>query len=230
MTTDILQAVFKCNLNKLKRLLPDRIRVNQEIPGTEGCTPLHLVVGIENIPESHDELTPVHIAAMWNNCFELEKLLQNGGNPWLTDNENKNSFDLAINNYAYDTYQLLHRYLAEDKLNFRSSSSKSSTKSLDCKEHVSYHETFHDDFANSTFYSANENFPVFFSSTDDESGNFLQNVSRILKKHLLKNENLDQEFSQMNLTKNINYDIPKDEKQPIFFNNTEANLFVFKFK
>ncbi|GIX81739.1 ankyrin repeat and LEM domain-containing protein 1 [Caerostris extrusa] len=27
----------------------------------------------------------------------------------------------------------------------------------------------------------------------------------------------------MNLTKNINYDIPKDEKQPIFFNNAEAN-------
>ncbi|GFX28445.1 ankyrin repeat and LEM domain-containing protein 1 [Trichonephila clavipes] len=46
--TNMLEAVFNCDLNKLKALLNEK-NVNYEIPGTEGCTPLHLVVGIENV-------------------------------------------------------------------------------------------------------------------------------------------------------------------------------------
>lgn len=56
---------------------------------------------------------------MWNRCFQLEKLLQEGGDPWLTDNENKNSFDMAADNRSYEAYQLLNLYHAAGKLNFK---------------------------------------------------------------------------------------------------------------
>ncbi|GBN42433.1 Ankyrin repeat and LEM domain-containing protein 1 [Araneus ventricosus] len=244
--TDILEAVFNCDLNRLKILLSDTSKVNDEIPGTEGCTPLHLIVGIENVTgkedvlsflldiganpnaRSHDDLTPVHIAAMWNNCFELEKLLQKGGNPWLTDNENKNSFDLAINNYAYEAYQLLHRYLAEDKLNFRNSTCKSTPKPVDSKEYVSRQTNVQDDndIVSPSFFSANENCPVLFSSTDDETGDFFQNVSRILKKSIMKNQNPEQEISPINFTANINDNkIPANEKELDLLNDSDSTFY-----
>ncbi|GFS40222.1 ankyrin repeat and LEM domain-containing protein 1 [Nephila pilipes] len=239
--TNMLEAVFNCDLNKLKALLNGR-NVNNEIPGTDGCTPLHLVVGIENISgkeavlsylldigadpnaRSYDDLTPVHIAAMWNNCSELEKLLKNGGNPWLTDNENKNSFDLAIDNYAYETYQLLHRYLAEDKLNFRNKSSKANDKLMECKEQM-YQNAIHDEFVNSSFLSANEYFPVLFSSTDDESGGFFHNVSRILKKKLLKSQNPEQDLTQKNLTANINDKLTTETKGLDLLSDTDTSYY-----
>lgn len=56
---------------------------------------------------------------MWNRCFQLEKLLQEGGDPWLTDNDNKNSFDMAADNRSYEAYQLLNIYHAAGKLNFK---------------------------------------------------------------------------------------------------------------
>lgn len=56
---------------------------------------------------------------MWNRCFQLEKLLQEGGDPWLTDSENKNSFDMAADNRSYEAYQLLNIYHAAGKLNFK---------------------------------------------------------------------------------------------------------------
>lgn len=56
---------------------------------------------------------------MWNRCYQLEKLLQEGGDPWLTDNENKNSFDMAADNQSYEAYQLLNIYHAAGKLNFK---------------------------------------------------------------------------------------------------------------
>ncbi|KAF8794677.1 ankyrin repeat and LEM domain-containing protein 1-like [Argiope bruennichi] len=243
--TDILEAVFNCDLNKLKTLLSDTRKVNDEIPGTEGCTPLHLIVGIENVSgkedvlsflldnganpnaRSHDDLTPVHIAAMWNNCYELEKLLQNGGNPWLTDNENKNSFDLAINNYAYEAYQLLHRYLAEDKLNFRNSTCKSGAKPVDSKEYVSQKKNVPvaDDIISSSLFSTNENFPVLFSSNDDESGDFFQNVSRILKKSVLKNQNPEIEISPKNFTTYTNDNIPAHEKEIDLLNDSDLTFY-----
>lgn len=56
---------------------------------------------------------------MWDRCFQLEKLLQHGGNPWLTDDDNKNGFDMAADNNCYEAYQLLNNYLAENKFNFK---------------------------------------------------------------------------------------------------------------
>ncbi|KAG8177189.1 hypothetical protein JTE90_027691 [Oedothorax gibbosus] len=201
----ILDAIFNCDLRKLKVLLIDKEKINNIIPGTEGCTPLHLIVGVEDTLEkdqvltyflkigadpnarSYDYLTPVHIAAMWNNCWELEKLLQSGGNPWLTDNEKKNAFDLAINNHAYDAYQLLHKYLAEDKLNFRTNIKLPQT-STPCygKENNHLNDAMiKDTKAHSRYFSTHEHLPLYFSSTDEES--FI-NVSRILKKDLTKSQ------------------------------------------
>ncbi|GFY49987.1 ankyrin repeat and LEM domain-containing protein 1 [Trichonephila inaurata madagascariensis] len=161
---------------------------------------------------------------MWNNCSELDKLLQNGGNPWLTDNENKNSFDLAIDNSAYEAYQLLHRYLAEDKLNFRHKSSKASDKFMECEEHM-YKKPLDEDFMNSSFFSAKEYFPVLFSSTEDESGDFFHNVSRILKKKLLKNQNPDQDLTQKNLTVNINDKLTTENKGLDLLSDTDTSYY-----
>lgn len=135
---------------------------------------------------SYENLTPVHIAAMWDNCYELEKLLQHGGNPWLTDNENKNSFDMAADNYAYGAFQLLNIYLAEDKLNFKSvrhepeSPIKAGADFAECVGG----EIVEDSklFSNTSFMTANENFPVILSSTDEESDDLVLNMSKYLKR------------------------------------------------
>ncbi|XP_035234047.1 uncharacterized protein LOC118205882 [Stegodyphus dumicola] len=196
---EFLEAIFNCDIKKLKNLFDNGYDINCTIPGTDGCTPLHIAVGIE-IPQgkeqmlsyllemgadpnarSHDALTPVHIAAMWNNCQELELLLKRRGNPWLTDNENKNSFDLAIDNNAYEAYQLLNKYLSEDKLNFNTKKNSNNNavpphfnKSLrnekvECKSKGPY------------FCTANDNFPLLLSSTEDDS-DFAINVSKFLKR------------------------------------------------
>lgn len=124
---------------------------------------------------------------MWNNCSELEKLLQSGGNPWLTDNENKNAFDLAINNHAYEAYQLLHKYLSEDKLNFRVRVTPSITTPSYCKQNNTLNTgMIKDTKICSRYFSAHENFPLYFSSSDEESAESFLNVSRILKKDLTK--------------------------------------------
>lgn len=133
---ELLNCFLACDLERLKVLLKTT-GINSRVPGTDGFTPLHVVAGIDSFSSkeiimsylldngadpnarSDENLTPVHIAAMWDRCFQLEKLLQHGGNPWLTDDNNKNSFDMACDNHCYEAEQLLNIYLAENKFNFK---------------------------------------------------------------------------------------------------------------
>ncbi|XP_042895711.1 ankyrin repeat and LEM domain-containing protein 1 isoform X2 [Parasteatoda tepidariorum] len=185
--SDLLQAIFECDLGILINFLNGGENVNCKVPGTEGCTILHIVVGMKKHARkdellsyllemgadpnarSKEDLTPVHIASMWNNYTELEKLLQNKGNPWLVDNENKNAFDLAADHHSYESYQILNRYHSENKLNFRSVADKTQNQ-----------------LNNSTvFHTVDEHFSFLFSNSneDEESRSYLLNVSKILRKN-----------------------------------------------
>ncbi|XP_054715030.1 ankyrin repeat and LEM domain-containing protein 1-like [Uloborus diversus] len=205
--TEILEVILSCDLKKLKSLVERGLDINCQIPGTEGCTPLHIAVGIKKLEKkekilsyllemgadpnarSFDDLTPVHIASMWNNCFQLEKLLQNGGNPWLTDNENKNSFDMAADYKAYEAYQILQIYLAEDRFTYKDSNNASKRKSKSRIRHEVVkreddelvHQSLNE-MTNINYITANDNFMSQISAIEDETESFIINLSKFLKR------------------------------------------------
>ena len=82
------------NISIIKLLVEKKISVNKETCGI------------------YKEITlcyPIHIAAEVNKTRIIQILLDNGANPFLVTNENKNAFDLAKYNYGNQSFKLLMR-------------------------------------------------------------------------------------------------------------------------
>lgn len=102
-------------------------RPNVLIPSL-GVTFLHLIIGHQSESfayqitklflrcggdpnfQSSDGVTPTHVAAAWGRNRILHLLLVNGGDPWLQDEEKKNSFNYAFEEKKWDTIKMLHYF------------------------------------------------------------------------------------------------------------------------
>ncbi|KAL4658848.1 ankyrin repeat and LEM domain-containing protein 1 [Arapaima gigas] len=80
------------------------------------CLKLLLQYGADPNVRSVEDLTPVHIAALWGCYQNLKLLLQNGGNPNLEDQDGNKATDLAKQQENRRCAQLLQKYQSWDAL------------------------------------------------------------------------------------------------------------------
>lgn len=63
---------------------------------------------------SIDGVTPVHVAASWGYLTILQKLITQGGDPWLEDQENCNAWDLALQKNQWSILKYLASYMEDE--------------------------------------------------------------------------------------------------------------------
>lgn len=52
-------------------------------------------------------MTPLHVAVAWNRSTVVELLLTYGANPWIKDDNEKDAFDYAHEQQAWETLKAL---------------------------------------------------------------------------------------------------------------------------
>ncbi|XP_002732936.1 uncharacterized protein LOC100377070 [Saccoglossus kowalevskii] len=108
LAKELCKAIQRDDLSLTELLLSQGASPNTPLP--EGVSPFHIAVGIDNSIEyvklmlqyngnpnvrSSEGVTPLHVAAMWGKYDSLQLLIYNGGDPYIREEENKDTCDLA---------------------------------------------------------------------------------------------------------------------------------------
>ncbi|XP_076355311.1 uncharacterized protein LOC143249402 isoform X2 [Tachypleus tridentatus] len=197
-------------------LEPDKI-----VSDDDGCTLLHLAVGLEDTPSnedvvalllehganpnirSTDGLTPVHISVLWGNVLSLKLLLSAGGNPWLKDSDEKDAFRMALETQELKCIQVLEEFVRTHNFNTSISlgSDMSQTASFCSSKNIQLHEAGDACYSSAVFSSS-----VLFSK-------YLTCSSSQEKKHSIRNENenICKKLKDLSLTGSCNVNCTRKE-------------------
>ncbi|KAJ8408299.1 hypothetical protein AAFF_G00257130 [Aldrovandia affinis] len=104
------------NLILRKGVAAVHLAVGAETEKRIRCLKLLLQHGADPNVRSVEDLTPLHVAALWGCCQNLKLLLQNGGDPSLKDQDGHRPVDLAKEQENRKCAQLLQQYQSWDTL------------------------------------------------------------------------------------------------------------------